>query len=77
MTTTAPLAVKQVRDHPDTLSWINVSLLKELIGFALRKSDPDTLNCFNNWIRNVENEGWLEERHNYWFETLDWESEVK
>lgn len=45
---------------------------KEPIGFALRKGDFDTLAFFNSWILNVTLEGWLKERHDYWFETRDW-----
>lgn len=40
--------------------------------FALRKGDPDALNFFNNWILVHTNNGWLKERHNYWFGTLNW-----
>jgi len=73
----APLPAQQAFRYPDTLRLIEEQLTKELIGFAVQKGDPDTLNCFNNWIRNVENEGWLQERHNYWFKTLEWESRIK
>ena len=45
---------------------------KEPIGFAIRKGDPDTLAFFNSWINNMTLEGWLQERHDYWFETRDW-----
>ena len=45
---------------------------KEPIGFALRKGDFDTLAFFNSWITGVRHEGWLDERHHYWFETRDW-----
>ncbi len=45
---------------------------KEPIGFAVRKGDFDTLTFFNNWITIVSHEGWLEERHNYWFGTREW-----
>ena len=50
---------------------------KEPIGIAVRKGDVDTLTFFNSWIRFVEAEGWLQERKHYWFETRDWESQVK
>lgn len=50
---------------------------KEPIGFAVKKSDYDTLNFFNNWIRVVRAEGWLKERKDYWFNTRDWESRIK
>ena len=45
---------------------------KEPIGFALRKGDPDALAFFNAWITGVTHEGWLDERHRYWFGTRDW-----
>jgi polar amino acid transport system substrate-binding protein len=35
--------------------------------FALRKGDPDALNFFSNWIRVRSSDGWLQERHDYWF----------
>ncbi len=50
---------------------------KEPIGFAVRKSDFDTMNYFDNWIRVVDSEGWLKERHQYWFGTKDWEGMVQ
>ncbi len=45
---------------------------KEPIGFAIRKGDVDTLAFFNSWITNAWLSGWLEERHDYWFNTRDW-----
>ncbi len=45
---------------------------REPIGFAVRKGDFDTLTFFNNWITIVSHEGWLEERHHYWFGTKEW-----
>jgi polar amino acid transport system substrate-binding protein len=47
-------------------------LIESNESFALRKGDPDALNFFNNWILVHQNNGWLEERHAYWFGTLDW-----
>ena len=35
--------------------------------FALRKGDPDALNWFSNWILVNTSNGWLQERHDYWF----------
>lgn len=37
-------------------------------GFALRKGDPDALNFFSNWILVQQSNGWLKERHDYWFQ---------
>ena len=36
--------------------------------FALRKGDPDALNFFSNWIVVKTSNGWLQERHDYWFQ---------
>jgi polar amino acid transport system substrate-binding protein len=36
--------------------------------FALRKGDPDALNFFSNWILVNTSNGWLKERHDYWFQ---------
>ena len=44
--------------------------------FGLRKGDPDALNFFSNWILVNTTNGWLEERHHYWFKTRDWEDQV-
>ena len=75
MVASAPLPAFQVIKNPDKLFLpIQGIFTKEPNGFAIRKSDVDTLNYFNNWIRFVESEGWLLERKNYWFNTRDWEN---
>lgn len=48
---------------------------KEPIGFALRKKDEKSIEFFNKWI--AQNQKWLQERHQYWFETKDWENQVR
>jgi polar amino acid transport system substrate-binding protein len=50
---------------------------KEAIGFAVRKGDSTTVAYFNEWIAKKWADGWLQERFDYWFRTLDWESLVK
>ena len=40
--------------------------------FGLRKGDPDALNFFSNWIIVNTSNGWLGERHHYWFKTTEW-----
>ena len=72
-----PTPAYQALKYPDTLFAITQPFSRELIGFALRKGDLDTLNYFNNWIRTVEAEGWLQELHSYWFNTRDWESRIQ
>ena len=74
----APLPAFQALKYPDKLFLpFEGTFTKEPIGFAVRKSDFDTLNYFDNWIRVTEAKGWLAERKHYWFETKDWEGMLK
>ncbi len=64
--------------YPDTMFLpLSSNFTREPIGFAVRKGDFDTLTFFNNWITIVSHEGWLEERHNYWFGTREWVADVE
>jgi len=56
---------------------IKGTFTKEPIGFALRKGDFDTLTFFNSWITHVKDEGWLAEKHHYWFDTRDWADQIQ
>ncbi|THB67582.1 MAG: amino acid ABC transporter substrate-binding protein [Desulfovibrio sp.] len=74
----APLPSTQALKHPDILYLpLEENFTREPNGFAVLKGDIDTLNYFNNWIRVVQAEGWIQERYHYWFETLDWEPMVQ
>jgi polar amino acid transport system substrate-binding protein len=74
----APMPAFQALEHPEDLYVpLEETFTTEPIGFAVRKSDFDTLNYFNNWIRVVQAEGWLKERKHYWFETREWEGKIK
>ncbi|KLV03372.1 amino acid ABC transporter substrate-binding protein [Photobacterium aquae] len=44
--------------------------------FAIRQGEFDLLNFFNNWILLRTEDGWLKERHDYWFTTLDWQDQI-
>lgn len=46
------------------------------VGIGMRKGDPDALNLFNNWVDQRKNDGWLEERSDYWNESTDWFDQV-
>jgi polar amino acid transport system substrate-binding protein len=77
MVASAPLPAFQVIKNPDKLFLpLEDSFTREPNGFAIRKSDLDTLNYFDNWIRFVEAEGWFKERKDYWFGTRDWEDQI-
>ena len=43
---------------------------------AIRQGESDALNFFDNWILLRTEDGWLKERRDYWFKTLDWEEDV-
>jgi polar amino acid transport system substrate-binding protein len=77
MVASAPLPTFQVIKNPDKLFLpLEDAFTREPNGFAIRKSDLDTLNYFDNWIRFVEAEGWFKERKDYWFGTRDWEDQI-
>ena len=79
MVASAPFPEQQAIRHSDKLylPLQGDTFTKEPIGFAIRKSDIDFLNFLNNWILVAESEGWLTERYDYWFKTMDWESRIK
>jgi polar amino acid transport system substrate-binding protein len=72
-----PMPAYQAIKYPDKLFAITEPFTRELIGIAVRKGDFDTINYLNNWIATVGAEGWLQDRHNYWFNTRDWEGMIK
>lgn len=74
----APKPAFEALAYSDTLFLpLAGTFTKEPIGFALRKGDPDALAFFNSWITGVFEEGWLEERHHYWFETRSWNNQIQ
>jgi polar amino acid transport system substrate-binding protein len=79
MVASAPFPEQQAIRNKDRLylPLAGETFTKEPIGFAVRKGDPDFLNFLNNWIIVVGSEGWLAERYDYWFKTMDWEQRIK
>lgn len=74
----APRPAYEAVDYRDSLFLpVQGTFTKEPIGFALRKGDHDTLAFFNSWITIVTLEGWLQERHAYWFGTKNWKDQVE
>lgn len=74
----APRPAYEALQYNDSLFLpVKGTFTKEPIGFAMRKGDPDSLAFFNSWITGVWLEGWLKERHEYWFETRDWADQVE
>lgn len=72
-----PTPSDEVRRYPDVLSVpFDKTYLATGESFAYRKGDPDATNFFNNWIAVNWANGWLKERNDYWFKTLDWADQV-
>ena len=69
----AQLSVK----YPETLEFLDISLGKEPISMGVRKADPDTLAYLNNWIVVVKNQGFIEEKVNYWWKSMAWQSLIE
>ncbi|EDP60760.1 transporter substrate-binding domain-containing protein [Vibrio sp. AND4] len=44
--------------------------------FAVRLGEEDKKAFFNQWIAARTKDGWLDERYEYWFSTLDWKDQV-
>lgn len=73
-----PFPAFQALKYPDKLVLpMAQPFTKEPIAFAVRKGDPDFLNFLDGWIRMVDDEGWLAERHNFWFRTDKWKGQVE
>jgi len=77
MLSSQPLPAFTIYDNPDVV----FAPTKEMMdasaeAFAVRKGDPDALNFFNNWILLNTDNGWLAERHEYWFGGRAWADTV-
>lgn len=78
MLSSAPLPAQSVIKNPDILYQPTMdSLSRQPVGFGVLKGDFDTLNVLDNWVRIAEEEGWLQDRRNYWFRGTEWESQVR
>ena len=44
--------------------------------FAVRLGETDKAEFFNEWIKARTEDGWLKERYEYWFPTLDWQDQI-
>lgn len=78
MVSSMPLPAFQAIKNPDkAFTPLDKPFSHESIAFAVRKGDPDSLNVLNNWIRLMHNQGWLEERHQYWFNSTEWENLIQ
>ena len=74
----SPKPEHQSVKHADTLFLPFEKMLFEgNEGMAFAKGDPESISVFNTWIENKKASGWLKERRDYWFRTLDWQDQTK
>lgn len=72
-----PTPALWLEQYPDVLAVPDIPALEKTVeAFALRKGDPDALNFFNNWILLHTTDGWLQERHDYWFKGRAWKDQL-
>ncbi len=69
----AQLALK----FPDKLFYIDEPLMKQPISIGVQKGDPDTLAYLNNWITVVRNQGFIKEKADYWWKSVEWRSRIE
>jgi polar amino acid transport system substrate-binding protein len=79
MVGSVPLPAHSVRRFPNELFLpLTEPYQRAFSAFAVRKSDLDALNLFNNWIKlRTMTDTFLTERAAYWFEGLDWEDQIQ
>ena len=72
-----PTPSSEARRYPDVLNVpFDTAFSATGEAFGIRKGDPDALNFFNNWINIHTRNGWLKERHDYWFRGIEWQKMV-
>lgn len=72
-----PTPSSEARRYPDVLNVpFDTAFSATGEAFGMRKGDPDGLNYFNNWINMHTRNGWLKQKHDYWFRGDDWSSMV-
>ena len=78
MLASTPLPELMVGRYPNELAMpVTDRLQRTSEAMAIGKQDADSMNVLNNWIfQNLEN-GWLQDRHDYWFLTTKWRDLLK
>lgn len=72
-----PTPSSEARRYPEVLNVpFDTAFSATGEAFGLRKGDADALNYFNNWINIHTRNGWLKEKHDYWFRGDDWSGMV-
>ena len=64
--------------HPDTLDVpMSEPLMASKEGLAVKKGEQELLNFLDAWVVAREADKWLGATHQYWFNTIDWVSDVR
>lgn len=72
-----PMPEFETLKHPDVLYLpFKERLSKGREGFAVRLGEDDKKAFFDAWIAKRKEDGWLQERYDYWFSTLGWEDKL-
>ena len=77
MLASIPTPQQLAAKHPDTVYILKEKLLSQPISMGVPKGDPETLAYLNNWITVVRSSGFLKEKADYWWWSMDWESRLK
>jgi len=73
----SPKPEQEVIKHSDLLFLpFTERLAKGNEAFAVRLGETDKKAFFDKWIKARTADGWLAERYEYWFATLDWQKQV-
>lgn len=73
----SPKPEQEVIKHPELLFLpFTERLAKGNEAFAVRLGEEDKKAFFDNWITARTEDGWLSERYEYWFSTLDWQQQI-
>ncbi|MBW2593712.1 MAG: transporter substrate-binding domain-containing protein [Deltaproteobacteria bacterium] len=73
----APQPAQLAAKYPETLVFLDKNLVQQPICMGIPKGDPDTLFYLNNWITTVRNNGFIQKKVNYWWQSLEWEALLK
>lgn len=64
--------------HPDKIDVpMSEPLMASKEGLAVKKGEQELLNFLDAWVVAREADKWLGATHQYWFNTIDWVSDVK
>lgn len=72
LTVATPTQALLQEQHPDVVLVIEPAVDQTDEAFAIRKDDPETLKAFNAWIKQRTDDGWLQQRFDYWFKGREW-----